>query len=73
LYRLTKDAADFDPKVRTFLSQSHDLKTIVDYEIGLGAEVSLERARFAVQQARLFVAYFESKLSAESSTEGDNN
>ena len=69
---MTKDAADFDPKLRTFLSESYDLKTIADYEIGPGAEVSLERARVAVEQARLFVAYFESKLGAKASTEGDH-
>ena len=49
LYRLTKNAADFDPKLRTFLSESYDLKTIADDEIHPGAEVSLERARIAVE------------------------
>ncbi len=73
LYRLTKDAAEFDPKLRTFLSESYDLKTIADYEIGPGAEVSFERARIAVEQAKRFVAYFESKLNSEASTEGDND
>jgi uncharacterized protein (UPF0332 family) len=73
LYRLTKNAVDFDAKLRTFLSESYDLKTIADYEIGPGAEVSPERARIAVEQAKRFVAYFESKLSTEASTEGHDH
>jgi hypothetical protein len=47
------------------------LKTIADYEIGPGVELSLDRARVDVD--RPFVAYFESKLSAEGPTEGDND
>jgi uncharacterized protein (UPF0332 family) len=73
LYRLTKNAVDFDAKLRTFLSESYDLKTIADYEIGPGAEVSPERTRIAVEQAKRFVAYFESKLSTEASTEGNHD
>ncbi len=73
MYRLTKNAVDFDAKLRTFLSESYDLKTIADYEIGPGAEVSPERARIAVEQAKRFVAYFESKLNTEASTEGNHD
>jgi uncharacterized protein (UPF0332 family) len=36
LYRLTKDAAGFDRDLRTFLSETYDLKNVADYEIGPG-------------------------------------
>jgi hypothetical protein len=48
------------------LSENYDLKTIADYETGPGAEVSPERARIAVEQAKRFVAYFEAKLGTRS-------
>lgn len=66
LYRLIKDAHDFDPNLRTFLSESYDLKTVADYETGPSASVSPERARLALDRAKRFVAWIEAKLDAPS-------
>jgi uncharacterized protein (UPF0332 family) len=66
LYRLTKDAAGFDRDLRTFLSETYDLKNVADYETGPGAEISPERARAAIEQAKRFVAYFEAVLGGSS-------
>jgi hypothetical protein len=63
LHRLTKDAPDFDPGVRVFLSQSYNLKAIADYETGPGSEISPERARDAAESAKQYVAYLASLLS----------
>jgi uncharacterized protein (UPF0332 family) len=66
LHRLTKGDAAFTPDLRVFLAENYNLKTIADYEIGPGAEISPERARAALEQAKRFVAYFEAVLGASS-------
>lgn len=53
--RLTKDDKRFDPKLRVFLSQGYNLKTIADYETGPGAEVTPERAAEALETGKRFV------------------
>ncbi|HEY1411121.1 MAG TPA: HEPN domain-containing protein [Rhodopila sp.] len=62
LHRLTKGDAAFTPGLRAFLAENYNLKTIADYETGPGAEISPERARAALEQAKRFVAYFETVL-----------
>ena len=64
LNRLTRSNADFDAELRIFLSRNYDLKSIADYETGPDAEVTLERAQQAVQEAKRFVGYFERVLGA---------
>jgi uncharacterized protein (UPF0332 family) len=64
LYRLTKSDPDFTADLRAFLSRTYDLKTVADYETGPDAEVSPDRARAALEQARRFVAYFTAKLAS---------
>jgi uncharacterized protein (UPF0332 family) len=54
--RLTKDTRTLDPKLRAFLSQTYNLKSIADYETGPGSEVSPEKAAEAVEMAKRFVA-----------------
>ena len=62
LFRLTKEDPTLDPDLRVFLSRNYDLKNIADYETGPDASVSPERAGMAVQEAKRFVAHFESVL-----------
>jgi uncharacterized protein (UPF0332 family) len=66
LHRLTKDDPTFPAGLRAFLAKTYNLKAIADYDTGPGAEVSPERARIAVEQAKRFVAYFEAKLGMRS-------
>jgi uncharacterized protein (UPF0332 family) len=40
LARLTKDTPVFDPKLRTFLGRTYDLKAIADYETDPDCQVS---------------------------------
>jgi hypothetical protein len=61
------DDPHFSPDLRAFLSRNYDLKAIADYETGPGAEISPERAILAVQQAKHFVAYFETVLGSPTS------
>ena len=70
LHRLTRDNPSFDPELQSFLSRNYDLKAIADYEIGPEAEVSADRARLAVLQAKRFIAHFENVLAASSSETG---
>jgi uncharacterized protein (UPF0332 family) len=62
--RLTRDRTDFDHDLRAFLSQSYNLKTVADYDVGSEAEVSEEMAAAALQGARRFVAYLDTLLAA---------
>ncbi len=64
LHRLTKDDPNFGADLRTFLSQTYNLKAIADYETGPGSEVSPERAATAVEAAKAYVAYFDRVLAA---------
>jgi uncharacterized protein (UPF0332 family) len=50
-----KDDPRVDPNLRTFLSRTHQLKAIADYETGPGSHVSEESAREAIQTARQLV------------------
>jgi uncharacterized protein (UPF0332 family) len=65
LHRLTKGLPDFDPELRSFLSQTYNLKSIADYETGPGFEVSAERASRAVEHAGRFVDFFDKRLAAD--------
>lgn len=64
LQRLMRGDQSFDPTLRSFLSRNYDLKSIADYETGPGADVSADRARRAVDEAKRFVAFFKSALCA---------
>lgn len=54
--RLIKDDPRFTQKLRTFLSQTYNLKSIADYETGPGSEITPERAAEAVAEGKDFVA-----------------
>jgi uncharacterized protein (UPF0332 family) len=60
--RLTKDDPRFISEQRIFLSQTHNLKDIADYETEPGSEVSAERAAQAVVAARAFVSHIAGLL-----------
>jgi uncharacterized protein (UPF0332 family) len=62
--RLSRNNPDFSPELRSFLSQTYNLKAIADYETGPGAEVSAERATRAVQAAEQFVSHISGLLLA---------
>lgn len=64
LHRLTRDDPNFTPDLRSFLGRNYNLKTIADYEVGPEAEVSPDRAKLALPEAKRFVAYFEAFLAA---------
>jgi uncharacterized protein (UPF0332 family) len=66
--RLTKDDRRFTPDQRVFLSRTYSLKTIADYETGLGSEVTPERAASALEAAKKFVAHFAALLPANGDT-----
>ena len=53
--RLTKEDPRLKPELRVFLSQAYNLKAIADYEEGLDAELSAERAEAAIETAARFV------------------
>jgi len=53
--RLAKEEKRIDRDVRRFLPQAHNLKAVVDYEMGPDAVVPLERAAAAVERAGRFV------------------
>ncbi len=53
--RLAKEEKRIDRDVRRFLPQAHNLKAVVDYEMGPDAVVPLERAAAVVERAGRFV------------------
>jgi uncharacterized protein (UPF0332 family) len=61
-HRLTKDDPRLPDELRTFLSQTYNLKAVADYETGPGVEVSAEQAAKALERSRRFVAHLESLL-----------
>jgi uncharacterized protein (UPF0332 family) len=60
--RLTKDDPGFTPDQRVFLSRTYSLKAIADYEVGIGSEVTPERAANALGAAQQFVAHVAALL-----------
>lgn len=50
--RLTKTDPNVPRDLRVFLSQAYNLKSIADYEIAPGYEISAERASEAVQTGK---------------------
>ena len=54
--RLVKDDYRFDVNLRPFLGQTYKLKSIADYETGLGSKVTKAQAGEAIAAAKLFVA-----------------
>jgi uncharacterized protein (UPF0332 family) len=65
LHRLTKDDPYFDADLRSFLTQTYNLKAIADYETGPGTEISVERATLAVERASRFIRHFDNRLRAD--------
>ncbi len=63
--RLIKDGPGSDLALGRFLSQTYELKSMADYELGPGAEVSAEVAAAAIAQARQFIARVNELLDAE--------
>ena len=55
--RLTRDDPAVDPKLRSFLSQAYNLKTVADYETGPDAGVTPARAVEAVETAKRFATH----------------
>lgn len=53
---LTRNVADFDIDLRSFLGRAYNLKAIADYETGPGSEVSLESATEAIATGKRFVS-----------------
>jgi uncharacterized protein (UPF0332 family) len=60
--RLVKGDARFDAELRAFLGRSYALKSIADYEIGPGLDVSDAQAVEAIGAALRFVAAFENLI-----------
>ena len=63
--RLTKADSRFTTDHRIFLSQTYNLKTIADYETGASAEISVERAAFAIEAGDRFVAHIAELLTPD--------
>lgn len=55
-HRLIRGDTRFDDTLRDFLGSTYNLKAIADYETGPGSNVSPERAKQAIEEARLFIA-----------------
>lgn len=66
--KLTKDDGRLDSRLRAFLSNAYNLKSIADYETDPGAFVTTERARDAVETAGRFVVSIASLMSANDGT-----
>lgn len=62
LHRLMKEDPDFRPGLRSFLAGDYALKTVVNYDVGPEAEVTPEAARTALEQAKRFVGFFQTRL-----------
>jgi uncharacterized protein (UPF0332 family) len=60
--RLTKDDQGFPSELRAFLSHAYNLKALADYETNPDAEVSVEQATQAIEQARRFTVHLQSLL-----------
>jgi len=56
LNKLLRDTPHIDSELREFLSFTYDLKSIADYEVGPGSEVTQAMAKSAVGTAEQFVA-----------------
>ncbi len=52
---LTKQEADFDGTLRSFLAQAYNFKPVADYETGDAAEIPREHAAAAVAMSRRVV------------------
>jgi uncharacterized protein (UPF0332 family) len=57
--RLVQNSPSFDIELRAFLGRTYNLKTIADYEVGPGAEVTRAQASEAITVARRFVTVIE--------------
>lgn len=55
-HRLIRGDTRFDDTLRDFLGSTYNLKAIADYETGPGFDVSPERAKQAIEEAKLFIA-----------------
>lgn len=53
--RLSRTDQAISAELRQFLSQAYNLKSIADYETGLEAKITRERATHALQQAAAFI------------------
>ena len=62
--RLVRDDRDFSPDLRSFLPRTYEMKSIADYGVGPGADVSLAEAEGAIEEAARFIALVEAKLAA---------
>ena len=62
--RLVRDDRDFSPVLRSFLPRTYEMKSIADYGVGPGADVSLAEAEGAIEEAARFIALVEAKLAA---------
>ena len=60
--RLTRNDSRLDPDLRVFLSRSHNLKAIADYEIEPEVGLTPTRAAEAIATGRRFVACLEGML-----------
>ena len=65
-WRLTASAPRFDPELRAFLGRTYNLKTIADYEIGPGSEVTAELAQEVLMTARRLVERVQELLADRS-------
>jgi uncharacterized protein (UPF0332 family) len=52
---LTREEADFDGALRSFLAQAYNFKAVADYETGDAAEIPRDHAAAAVAMACRFV------------------
>jgi uncharacterized protein (UPF0332 family) len=65
VHRIVSELARSEPALSAFarfLSQSYNLKSVADYELGAFAEVPLDRAGAALDAASEFVAFIEQLL-----------
>jgi uncharacterized protein (UPF0332 family) len=61
---LTRDDAQIDDELRSFLGRTYILKAVADYEAGPGAKVPLERIEVALATATRFVDFVTTLLSS---------
>jgi uncharacterized protein (UPF0332 family) len=61
--RLTKDDAEVDPEMRSFLGRTYSLKAIADYDTDPSSEITIEQAGQAIDTATRFVACIAALLA----------
>ena|SRR5690348_13040817 len=63
-FRLPKDDATIDQRLRRFLSEAYEFKSVAAYGVGPDAVTSSDEATAAIAEAKRFVRHFRGKVDA---------